>query len=97
HVRAEGEAAQVDPEAPQEDMLAGNEGVQRLEEEVYVLRESLGEQRVLLERISGTHDRLSTWMVARMGQLMDQIGLRYPRFDGSIFGISHVSFGRRSV
>ncbi|GJW09457.1 hypothetical protein Tco_1575284 [Tanacetum coccineum] len=75
-VGAAGEATQVDPKAPQEDVAAGHEGVQadlapvqapqavapiprtipqrlqRLEEEVYGLRESLGKHRMLLERMS---------------------------------------------
>ncbi|GJZ57775.1 hypothetical protein Tco_0613269, partial [Tanacetum coccineum] len=45
--------------------------MQRLEEEVQWLGESLGEQRILLERMSSDHTRFSTWMVARMTQLME--------------------------
>ncbi|GJV51930.1 hypothetical protein Tco_1447671 [Tanacetum coccineum] len=88
------------PQIPQAVALAHMtipQRLQRLEEEVHRLHESLGEQRVLLEMMSGDHDRLSTWMVARMGQLMHQSGIRYSRFDGSIVGSSHVSYERRNV
>ncbi|GKE87893.1 hypothetical protein Tco_1565368, partial [Tanacetum coccineum] len=44
--------------------------LQRLEEEVYRLRESLGEQRMLLERMSSDQARFSSWMFDRITQLM---------------------------
>ncbi|GJW53818.1 hypothetical protein Tco_0097903 [Tanacetum coccineum] len=59
--------------------------------------ESLGEQRVLLERMSSNHARFSTWMVGLMTQLIKKSGMRYMRFDGSNVGDSHVQFKRRRV
>ncbi|GJS69133.1 hypothetical protein Tco_0701974 [Tanacetum coccineum] len=87
-VGAAARAANVDPEAAQEGVQA--DLALRLEEEVYRLRESLGEQRVLLERMSSDQARFSSWMFDRMTQLMGQSGLRHPRFDGSILGSSQV-------
>ncbi|GJZ13638.1 hypothetical protein Tco_0548868 [Tanacetum coccineum] len=67
-------ATEVDLEAPQEDMPAGQEGVQAdpILEEVLWLGESLGEQCMLLDRMSSDHARFSTWMVGRMTQLIEQ-------------------------
>ncbi|GJR78771.1 hypothetical protein Tco_0149556 [Tanacetum coccineum] len=75
-------AAEADPKGLQEDIPAG---------------ESLGEQCVLLERMSSDHTRVSTWMVGLMTQLIKKIGMRYMRFDGTNVGDSHVQIKRRRV
>ncbi|GJR78770.1 hypothetical protein Tco_0149555 [Tanacetum coccineum] len=78
-------AAEADPKGLQEDIPAGQKG------------KSLGEQRVLFERMSSNHARFSTWMVGLMTQLIKKSGMRYMRFDGTNVGDSHVQFKRRRV
>nr|GEW62107.1 hypothetical protein [Tanacetum cinerariifolium] len=70
----------------------GPQRLQRLEKEVHRLGESLGDQRVLLERLTTDHERFSGWMVDRMTQLIQKSGIRYPRFDGNVVGTSHLSY-----
>ncbi|GJR50424.1 hypothetical protein Tco_1400945 [Tanacetum coccineum] len=70
--------------------------MQRLEEEVQGLRDSIMEQRVVMERLSSNFISFSTWMITRMTYLMDQSGLGYLRFDGSIDGTAHVPYQRRT-
>ncbi|GJY21263.1 hypothetical protein Tco_0393829 [Tanacetum coccineum] len=41
---------------------------------------------ILLERMSSDQDRLSTWVVDRITQLMHQSGLAFPRFDERLVG-----------
>ncbi|GJW20403.1 hypothetical protein Tco_0031025 [Tanacetum coccineum] len=69
----------------------------RLEEEVHGLRDSIREQHVLLERMSINQERLSTWVVDRITQLMHQSGLAFLRFDGRLVGCSPLSYKRRRV
>nr|GEX87652.1 hypothetical protein [Tanacetum cinerariifolium]GEY37521.1 hypothetical protein [Tanacetum cinerariifolium] len=100
-VRVAAEVTHVDPEAPQ-DVHTAHEGVQAdpatvLEEKFRRLGESLAEHHVLLERMSSDHERVSTWMVSHMTQLMDQSGLRYGRFNGSVVGTPHVSYERQNI
>ncbi|GKC73983.1 hypothetical protein Tco_1119866 [Tanacetum coccineum] len=49
----------------------------RLGEEVYRLRESLGEQREVLDAMSRDFSRFTTWMVGRLSQLLDVSGMSY--------------------
>nr|GFB45305.1 hypothetical protein [Tanacetum cinerariifolium] len=79
HVEVAARAVDVDPRL-------------RLEEEVHEFGGILGEQRQLLEKTSSDHDRLSTGMVARMTQLMDQSGMGYMRFDGTYVESLHVEY-----
>ncbi|GJV52019.1 hypothetical protein Tco_1447760 [Tanacetum coccineum] len=62
-------AAQIDPE-----------GLERLEEEVHGLRESFGEQRLMVDAMSKYFSRFTTWVVGRLGQLLDASGVTYPRY-----------------
>ncbi|GJV16017.1 hypothetical protein Tco_1361340 [Tanacetum coccineum] len=64
-------AAQID--------LEGLERLQRLEEEVHGLRESFGEQRLMVDAMSKYFSRFTTWAVGRLGQLLDASGVTYPR------------------
>nr|GEW58142.1 retrotransposon protein, putative, Ty1-copia subclass [Tanacetum cinerariifolium] len=61
--------------------------LQRLEEEVHKLRESIKEQRVLLDMMSSDQERFSSWVISRMTQLVGKSGLSFPKFDGSIVGL----------
>ncbi|GKD10680.1 hypothetical protein Tco_1190365, partial [Tanacetum coccineum] len=63
----------------------------RLEEEVLRLRDSIGEQRVVLDRMSRYFARFTTWVVGRLGQLLDASGVTYPRY-----GDLYVPYQRRS-
>ncbi|GJY38638.1 hypothetical protein Tco_0425002 [Tanacetum coccineum] len=70
--------------------------IQRLEEEVCGVRESLAEQRVLLGRMSSEQSRLSSWVADNITQLLNQSGESYVRFDGRIMVTSHASYQRRT-
>nr|GEV02654.1 hypothetical protein [Tanacetum cinerariifolium] len=88
------------PKIPQAATLAPKtirQRLQKVKEEVHRLGESLGEQRVSLERISNDHARFSTWMVNHVTQLIEESGMRYQRFDGTMVGDTHVQFERRRV
>ncbi|GKF46562.1 hypothetical protein Tco_0136364 [Tanacetum coccineum] len=53
----------------------------RLEEEFHGLRESLKEQRVVLDAMTRDFFRLTTWTVGRLSQLLDASGITYMRYD----------------
>ncbi|GKB13977.1 hypothetical protein Tco_0847900 [Tanacetum coccineum] len=61
--------------------------IEKLEEEVYGLRESFGEQRAVVDAISRDFSRFTTWAVGRLGQLLHTSGVTYPRY-----GDSHTSY-----
>ncbi|GJY92769.1 ribonuclease H-like domain-containing protein [Tanacetum coccineum] len=63
--------------------------IQRIEEEVQQMSESLGEQRVMIGELRSEHAIYSAWMVDRMIELMENRGMRYERFDGSIAPDTH--------
>ncbi|GJS50415.1 putative ribonuclease H-like domain-containing protein [Tanacetum coccineum] len=48
--------------------------IEKLEEEVYGLRESFGEQRAIVDAISGDFSRFTTWAVGRLGHLLHTTG-----------------------
>nr|GEY89788.1 hypothetical protein [Tanacetum cinerariifolium] len=88
------QAPQAPPAAPEPRTML--QWIQRLEEKVRRVRESLDEQQVLLERMSSEKSRLSAWVVGSITQLLNQSGESYVRFDGSIMGTSHASYQRRT-
>nr|GEV34087.1 ribonuclease H-like domain-containing protein [Tanacetum cinerariifolium] len=51
------------------------ERIARLEEEVYGLRESLGEQLAVLDTMSQDFSRFTTWMDGHLSQLLDVCGV----------------------
>ncbi|GKA35970.1 hypothetical protein Tco_0722461 [Tanacetum coccineum] len=63
----------------------------RLEEEVHRLRESLGEQRAVLDGMSRDFSRFITWTVGRLSQLLDVSRVAYPSY-----GDPHTSYHRRT-
>nr|GEW41732.1 protein ALP1-like [Tanacetum cinerariifolium] len=63
----------------------------RLEEEVHGLRESLGEQRAVLDRMSRDFSRFNIWMASRLSQLLDASGVTYTRY-----GDYHIPYQRRT-
>ncbi|GJS03789.1 hypothetical protein Tco_0320297 [Tanacetum coccineum] len=88
--------AHVDPEAAAPAPRRVGDRLKILKEEVHRLGESIGEQRVAMERLSSDFVSFSTWMITRMTHLMDQSSLGYMRFDGSIASSSHVPYQRRT-
>ncbi|GKG52304.1 hypothetical protein Tco_0547179, partial [Tanacetum coccineum] len=52
----------------------------RLEEEVRRVRESLGEQRAVLDGMSRDFSRFVTWTVGRLSQLLDASGMTYTSY-----------------
>ncbi|GJT09320.1 hypothetical protein Tco_0856362 [Tanacetum coccineum] len=52
----------------------------RLEEEVHGLRESLGDQRAVLDAMNRDFYRLTTWTVGRLSQLLDASGMTYTSY-----------------
>ncbi|GJS47942.1 hypothetical protein Tco_0598063 [Tanacetum coccineum] len=94
-VGAAGEAAQVDPEAPQDADRS-----QRVEEEVYQMRQGLCQQSEMIKRLTTKHARYSSWMIDCMTELMEQRGMMFMRFDGTLATLatnSHLQFERRRV
>ncbi|GJV71091.1 hypothetical protein Tco_1491086 [Tanacetum coccineum] len=76
-VAQEGAPADPTPIQPQQMPQAADpaprtmpQRMQRLKEEVHRLRESLREQQVLLKRVSGDQERVTTWVVDRITRLM---------------------------
>ncbi|GJS35302.1 hypothetical protein Tco_0533684 [Tanacetum coccineum] len=53
--------------------------IQRVEEEVQQMSESLSEQHVMIEGLMSKHARYSSWMVDWMTELMEIRGMRYER------------------
>ncbi|GJR02732.1 hypothetical protein Tco_0525716 [Tanacetum coccineum] len=86
------EGVQADPtpvHAPQAPSAAPRprsmpQKIQRLEEEVRGVRESLAEQRVLVGRMSGEQSRLSGWVADNITQLLNQSGLLHEKFYNSL-------------
>nr|GEY01995.1 hypothetical protein [Tanacetum cinerariifolium] len=52
----------------------------RLEEEVHGLKESLGEQREILDVMSQDFSRFTTWMVGHLSQMLDTSGMSYTSY-----------------
>ncbi|GJZ94424.1 hypothetical protein Tco_0666627 [Tanacetum coccineum] len=77
-VGAVARAAQVDPKR-----------LQRLEEEMHEVREGLGEQREVIDRVSTDFARFSAWVVGGLGQLLDVIGISYQSLAVSSANVYH--------
>ncbi|GKB77708.1 integrase, catalytic region, zinc finger, CCHC-type containing protein [Tanacetum coccineum] len=87
------EGVQADPapaeagQAPQAPLAAAPaprtipQRLLRFKEEVNGLRDSIGEQRVMLDGMSRDFARFTTWVVGRLRQLLDASGVTYPRHD----------------
>ncbi|GJV26535.1 hypothetical protein Tco_1379230 [Tanacetum coccineum] len=58
------------------------------------MRQGLSQQRQMIEGFMSEQVRYSAWMVDR---LMEQMGMRYKRFDGRIIPVMHLKFERRRV
>ncbi|GJV10196.1 hypothetical protein Tco_1351737 [Tanacetum coccineum] len=72
------EAAQI-PQAAAPAPRTMPQRMARLEKEVHGLRESLGEQRAVLDGISQDFSRFTMWTVGHLSQLLDTSGVTYTR------------------
>ncbi|GKC01412.1 hypothetical protein Tco_0987548 [Tanacetum coccineum] len=66
--------------------------MERLEEDVCGLRESFGEQHVVLDAMSRDFSRVTTWAVGSLSQLLDAIRASYTRY-----GDFQTSYQRRTI
>ncbi|GJU14201.1 hypothetical protein Tco_1136597 [Tanacetum coccineum] len=82
------QAPQAPPATPTPKTMP--QRVLRLEEEVCRLRESFGEQPVVVDMMSRDLSRFTTWAVGCLGQLLDVSGVTYLRYKES-----HVPYQRR--
>ncbi|GJX34381.1 hypothetical protein Tco_0245938, partial [Tanacetum coccineum] len=69
-------AAKAAQEIPKEDV----QRMARLEEAVRRVRESLGEQRAVLDMMSQDFSRFVTWTIGCLSQLLDAGGVTYTRY-----------------
>ncbi|GKC55215.1 hypothetical protein Tco_1077960 [Tanacetum coccineum] len=69
--------------------------IERLEEEMHELRQSVVGLRGVVESSITEQARVSTWMISCMIQLMDASGRTYQAFDSTLMGSSRVSYQRR--
>ncbi|GKB34404.1 hypothetical protein Tco_0879346 [Tanacetum coccineum] len=54
--------------------------VARLEEEVYGIRGTLGDQREVLDSMARDFSRFTTWTVISLSRMMDHVGVRYTSY-----------------
>nr|GEX02135.1 hypothetical protein [Tanacetum cinerariifolium] len=52
----------------------------RLEEDVYILRGALDEQREVLDSMACDFSPFTTWMVTRLSRMMDHVRVRYTSY-----------------
>ncbi|GKB49177.1 putative reverse transcriptase domain-containing protein [Tanacetum coccineum] len=69
--------------------------IERLEEEMCELRQSVMGLRGVVESSITEHTRVSTWMISCMAQLMDASGRTYQEFDSTLVGSLRVPYQRR--
>ncbi|GJU07346.1 hypothetical protein Tco_1123776 [Tanacetum coccineum] len=83
-----------------EDAPTAEEGAQAvpapvLEEEVREMRQSVVGLRGVVEISITKQNKVSTWMISCMTQLMDASGRTYQAFDSTLIGSSRLSYYRR--
>ncbi|GJU78156.1 hypothetical protein Tco_1275226 [Tanacetum coccineum] len=86
------QAPQPPPPAPQPHTMS--QRIDRLEEEVRELRQSVVGLRGVVESSITEHTRVSTWMISCMTQLMDASGRTYQAFNNTLVGSSRLSCER---
>ncbi|GKE92451.1 hypothetical protein Tco_1573546 [Tanacetum coccineum] len=86
------QAPQPPPPAPQPRTMS--QRIDRLEEEVRELRQSVVGLRGVVESSITEHTRVSTWMISCMTQLMDASGRTYQAFNNTLVGSSRLSCER---
>ncbi|GKB25324.1 hypothetical protein Tco_0864725 [Tanacetum coccineum] len=69
--------------------------INRLEEEVRKMRQSVVGLRGVVDRSITEQTRVSTWLLSCMTQLMDASGRTYQAFDSTLIGSSRLSYKRR--
>ncbi|GKG01996.1 hypothetical protein Tco_0306701, partial [Tanacetum coccineum] len=87
------QAPQPPPPAPQPRTMS--QRIDRLEEEVRELRQSVVGLRGVVESSITEQTRVSTWMISCMTQLMDASGRTYQAFDSTLVGSSRLPYQRR--
>ncbi|GJS95646.1 hypothetical protein Tco_0802614 [Tanacetum coccineum] len=92
------QAAAASASGAVEGAPAADEGAQRidrLEEEVREMRQSVVGLRGVIESSITKQTRVSTWLTSCMTQLMDASGRTYQAFDSTLVGSSQLSCKRR--
>ncbi|GJW61471.1 hypothetical protein Tco_0110806 [Tanacetum coccineum] len=87
------QAPQPPPPAPQHRTMS--QRIERLEEEVREMRQSIVGLRGVVESSITEQTRVSTWMISCMTQLMDASGCTYQAFDSTHVGSSRLPNQRR--
>ncbi|GJX66926.1 hypothetical protein Tco_0302653 [Tanacetum coccineum] len=68
---------------------------QRIEEEMYDLRNDVVVLQGVVESFTTEQSRVSTWLITCMTHLMDASGLTYQAFDSTLVGSSRMPYQRR--
>ncbi|GJS56911.1 hypothetical protein Tco_0651695 [Tanacetum coccineum] len=84
------QAPQPLPPAPQHRTMT--QRIERLEEEMRKLQQSVIGLRGVVKSSITEQTRVSTWMISCMTQIMDASGHTYQAFDSTLFGSSRVSY-----
>ncbi|GKA23145.1 zinc finger MYM-type protein 1-like protein [Tanacetum coccineum] len=87
------QAPQPPPPAPQHRTMS--QRIERLEEEVREMWQSVVGLRGVIESSITEQTRVSTWMISCMMQLMDASGHTYQAFDSTLVGSSRLPYQRR--
>nr|GEZ56160.1 hypothetical protein [Tanacetum cinerariifolium] len=96
-ISGRGQGAEKAPQPPPPALQHRNmsQRIDRLEEEVCELRQSVVGLRGLVESFITEQSRVSTWMISCMTHLMDASGHTYQAFDNTLIGSSRVPYQMR--